>query len=285
MTSPTFDADQIAILCAHSSDFPTLARIAAEAMSVDLIHRVMYPSTNVLDSRQQESRIIEELKRSASSPTSDQPKVHIWKAVPREEAETDLESEAVATKDTGKILGWVLFRVYEARDETATANSIITSGVPEASKANPRENPHKQTANATRESNPQASNHPQSTSRAFLSRISGEFKMAVAENLGSKPYIHCNFLMVRPGQQGRGIGSQMMRYGFEKLGADTLPCLVITQARLHEWYQKLDFEDVHVVDVDLAEYMGKYKGFGIHRSNVMVRPPNRKFLDMTGEAM
>ena len=49
MASSALQEVPITIVKAHSSDFPTLARIAAEAMSVDLIHRVLYPSANLLN--------------------------------------------------------------------------------------------------------------------------------------------------------------------------------------------------------------------------------------------
>lgn len=110
------------------------------------------------------------------------------------------------------------------------------------------------------------------TGRAFFERLGKEYGPAIAKAIGDRPHMLRNFLMVRPQQQGQGLGSAMMRYGLENLGGHKLPCLVITQDRLHDWYAKFGFKDVHTVDVDMSEFMGKNRGFGVHRSNVMLRP-------------
>ena len=38
-------------------------------------------------------------------------------------------------------------------------------------------------------------------------------------------------------------------------------------------YQTLGFEDVGVVDIYFSEFMGPYRGFGMHRNICMVRQP------------
>ena len=79
--------------------------------------------------------------------------------------------------------------------------------------------------------------------------------------------------MVLPSYQRKGIGTALMRHGFEELGADALPIWLVTQVRGRDMYRTLGFEDVDVVDVDFSEYVGKYKGFGVHRNICMIRQP------------
>ena len=79
--------------------------------------------------------------------------------------------------------------------------------------------------------------------------------------------------MVLPSYQRRGIGTALMRHGFHELGAGSLPIWLVTQVRGRHMYQTLGFEDVDVVDVDFSEFVGKYKGFGVHRNVCMLRQP------------
>ena len=79
--------------------------------------------------------------------------------------------------------------------------------------------------------------------------------------------------MVLPAYQRMGIGTKLMRYGFDELGAGALPIWLATQARARHVYETLGFEEVGVVDVDFGEFMGPYMGFGVHRSVCMVRQP------------
>ena len=79
--------------------------------------------------------------------------------------------------------------------------------------------------------------------------------------------------MVLPAHQRMGIGSALLRYGFENLEADKVPIWLITQMRGRAMYQKFGFEDFDVLDVDFSEFAGPYRGFGVHRSICMVRQP------------
>ena len=79
--------------------------------------------------------------------------------------------------------------------------------------------------------------------------------------------------MVLPEYQKLGIGSPLLRYGFEELRADALPIWLVTQMRGRDMYLKFGFEDVDVLDVDFSEYTGPYRGYGVHRSICMVRQP------------
>lgn len=80
-------------------------------------------------------------------------------------------------------------------------------------------------------------------------------------------------LMVHPSHQRHGIGSALLLHGFNTLGADKVPIWLITQMRGRNLYARFGFEDVDVLDVDFAEYMGPWRGYGVHRNICMVRQP------------
>ncbi|KAI9703545.1 MAG: hypothetical protein M1820_005849 [Bogoriella megaspora] len=244
-----------------------MARIAAEAMSVDLVHRVLHPSRNLLDGSPQESKVLAELQRANNSQESGQPKTYIWKAVTGGTGTHDTSSEPVPTKETRDIVGWALFKVHQPQPNSPVAESTTSANqkAEEDVKRTAAEGMHTIAA--------PAATSTLKLSEDFLKRLRGEFAPAIAKHVGAKSYIHCQFLMTRPEQQGRGIGSELMKHGFKFLGADTLPTLVMTQARLHDYYEKFGFNVVHNVDIDLTEYMGANRGFGVHRNSVLVRSP------------
>ena len=58
----------IEISLASEEDFSTLAHIAAAAMAVDLVHRIIYEGNNPFDTSRQEQSVLAELHRAASNP-------------------------------------------------------------------------------------------------------------------------------------------------------------------------------------------------------------------------
>ena len=79
--------------------------------------------------------------------------------------------------------------------------------------------------------------------------------------------------MVLPEFQRMGIGSALLTYGLETLGANKRTIWLVTQMRGRELYRKFGFEDVDVLDIDLSEYAGPHRGFGLHRNICMIRKP------------
>lgn len=69
-------APPIDISPAAEDEFPTLAHIAAVAMGVDLMHRIIYEGNNPFDTSRQERSVMAELRRAASNPEA-----HIYKAM------------------------------------------------------------------------------------------------------------------------------------------------------------------------------------------------------------
>ena len=239
------------IIPATEMDFPTLAHIAATAMAVDFIHRVMYESNNPLDTSPQEHTIQAELDRSAKNPQA-----HIFKAV---------------LKSSGETVGYGMFR-FDDGDSQAVGGPAMTSFPPGVN-----------TDLLGRMS--------KAFRAAHSTHMGGKRHMCKSYCLTLRPlrlactaficYIHeANYvlgwtsLMVLPAWQRKGIGSAMFQYGFKELEADQLPIWLITQMRGRAMYQKFGFEDVGVLDIDFGEYIGSYRGFGVYRSVCMVRQPS-----------
>ena len=63
------------ISIASENDFPTLAHIASRAMEVDLIHRIIYPSSDRFDTTLPDQFVAAELRRAALDSQA-----HIFKA-------------------------------------------------------------------------------------------------------------------------------------------------------------------------------------------------------------
>jgi GNAT superfamily N-acetyltransferase len=80
-------------------------------------------------------------------------------------------------------------------------------------------------------------------------------------------------LFVKPEWQRRGIGSALLRWGFAEFGLEKQLVWLTTQMRGRNIYRKYGWVDVEYVDVDLSEWGGRYRGFGIHRSPLMLRQP------------
>ena len=96
----------INITPASEQDFPTLAHIAATAMAVDLIHRIMYQSNDALNTSRPEQSITAELHRSAANPQA-----HIFKAT---------------LKASGAIVGYGLFRFDDGNSQVVGGPSMAS---------------------------------------------------------------------------------------------------------------------------------------------------------------
>lgn len=91
------------IIPATAEDLPTLAHIAVIAMDVDLLHRVMFPSTDPLNTTFRESIILNQMRSTFAKPEA-----HGFKAV---------------SKASGQIIGYGLFSFENPEKEGEKAKA------------------------------------------------------------------------------------------------------------------------------------------------------------------
>ncbi|MCJ1378760.1 hypothetical protein MMC17_001859 [Xylographa soralifera] len=209
----------VEISATSETDFPALAHIASRAMEVDLIHRIMYPSSDRLDTTLPEQFITAELRRAVLEAHA-----HTFKAT---------------ASHSGRIVG--------------PSNGQLAAG-------------------------PSMASFPPDCNLDFIQRLGREFGDRHTKHMGGKEHAVWTSLMVLPEFQRRGIGSALLTYGLETLGANKWPVWLVTQMRGRELYRKFGFDDADMLDIDLSEYAGPHRGFGSHRSMCMIRQPK----DATG---
>lgn len=118
------------------------------------------------------------------------------------------------------------------------------------------------------------SSPPEGMNMAFAGRLFGSLAAKRTQNMSAYPqYVAWSGLHVVPTHQRRGIGSALLKYGLDTLGAGALPVWLGTQMRGRNLYLKWGFEDVDSVDIDLTEFGGEWCGYGVHRSPCMLRMP------------
>ena len=65
----------------------------------------------------------------------------------------------------------------------------------------------------------------------------------------------------------------MLRWGFATLDLDRQEIWITTQMLGREFYRKFGWQDIDAVDMDLSNYIGELRGFGVHRTACLVRKP------------
>ena len=69
-----------------------------------------------------------------------------------------------------------------------------------------------------------------------------------------------------PEYQGRGAGSALMDWGKQKADELGLPMYLESSTKGHGFYQRHDFQDVEVMDIDFSAYDGS-----VHKQPLMMR--------------
>jgi ribosomal protein S18 acetylase RimI-like enzyme len=78
---------------------------------------------------------------------------------------------------------------------------------------------------------------------------------------------------VHPTRQNQGIGRKIVEFLDKEYGIDKALVVLQTNATAEDFYKKLGWETVNSTDIDLSEWAGKGRGYGVHRSPQMVRYP------------
>lgn len=86
-------------------------------------------------------------------------------------------------------------------------------------------------------------------------------------------YVVWGSLYVLPEHQRKGIGSEILRWGFNTYSLGDKQVFVQTFMGAQGMYAKFGWEEVDATEIDLVEWGGDARGFGLHRSPQMIRQP------------
>ncbi|MCJ1246111.1 hypothetical protein MMC30_003316 [Trapelia coarctata] len=114
---------------------------------------------------------------------------------------------------------------------------------------------------------------PPGSSPVFGEMYRGAIKAKWKQHMRGTPHVVWNSLFVKPEYQRQGIGSELLRWGFATFGLEKHLVWLTTQMRGRNIYRKYGWVDVDHVDVDMSEWGGKLRGFGVHRSPLILRQP------------
>lgn len=86
-------------------------------------------------------------------------------------------------------------------------------------------------------------------------------------------YLVWGSLYVLPEHQRKGIGSEILRWGFNTYSLQNELVFVQTFMGAGGIYAKFAWEEVDAMEINLAEWAGDGRGFGLYRSPQMIRQP------------
>ena len=78
---------------------------------------------------------------------------------------------------------------------------------------------------------------------------------------------------MRTDRQGMGIGRRLIEYVYSEYDLERELVIVQTRAMSEGFYAKMGWVTVDSTDIDLSEWGGKGRGYGLHRSPQMLRYP------------
>ncbi|MCJ1382477.1 hypothetical protein MMC17_005590 [Xylographa soralifera] len=107
----------------------------------------------------------------------------------------------------------------------------------------------------------------------FLMHYQREQKRNWLKLTAEKPHVVLGALYIRTDRQRHGIGRHLVEYLFSKYDLDNELVIVQTRAISEDFYTKLGWITADSTDIDLSEWGGKGRGYGLHRSPQMIRYP------------
>ena len=86
-------------------------------------------------------------------------------------------------------------------------------------------------------------------------------------------YTVLDIIHTHPSHQGRGAGTQLVKWGTDLADKQRLQCYLEASPAGYPLFRKADFEEVTEMEIDLNKYR---EGRGIYKYKhiVMIRPPN-----------
>lgn len=82
-----------------------------------------------------------------------------------------------------------------------------------------------------------------------------------------------SLLSIKPKDQGRGIGTKLIKYCAEVADANELPVWLTAFPGAHDLYLRLGYKDVASFGIDLNDWGRKGRGYGVYTSYGMLREP------------
>ncbi|MCJ1355044.1 MAG: hypothetical protein MMC33_005035 [Icmadophila ericetorum] len=242
-------ASLIDITPATESDYPLLARILSQAMSIDPVSLCIF-TTPPYDLSVPEKLGTMMIAREAAQPNS-----HVLKAT---------------LKATREIVAFAIWSVVEEEEEAAEEEE-------EGEKAKAEMEMEKKDgddAGGPGEDGGLPEGINADFFMMYLGSLGEKYQMHMAgEKKKKKKHAVLNQLHVTPSQQRKGIGSAMLRHGLKELRLDQLPIWLVTQPRGRNLYRLFGWGQVDCIEIDMSVWKGVGTGFGVHENPCMVREP------------
>ena len=80
-------------------------------------------------------------------------------------------------------------------------------------------------------------------------------------------------LYVRTHRHGQGIGKHLVEHFYSKYDLHKELVFVQTRATSEGFWEKMGWTTADSLDIDLSEWEGKGRGYGVHKSPQMLRYP------------
>lgn len=171
----------------------------------------------------------------------------------------------------GRLVGWACWVLKE--DESEQSDNTEKRG------PTPRQNEAEGTGNKppkTAEKNSSGMSMTQDPARILGGLMHKEMVKWEEGVLKGKKYLVLQALATDPSYQGRGIGTQLIRWGADKADAEGFPCWAHASPAGYSLYTRNGFKELGKSDFNLAEWApggeGGGRGWGVYTFRYMMRP-------------
>lgn len=116
---------------------------------------------------------------------------------------------------------------------------------------------------------------PVGTNIPLCKAMFSAFGAAHMKHMSGIKHVVLHSLHVAPTYQRKGIGTALLRELFEKHGLAEQQVWLNAQLRGRDVYKKFGWREVESVDINLVDFLGEGKGWGVHRSVFLLREPGK----------